>query len=144
MTADESQLNEKPEDQLERTQEEAPADGIVEEEISEEEDEKMPFPTAAVVRLMKKNLDSDKMIKKEVKIAMNKWLAKLAESVSHEMNKVPYTMLHLHEFKSAIAMYENLEEFKKEKDRILAHLDAIKADIAKLERDLGRLDPEEL
>ena len=114
-----------------------------EEEIPAELEDRLPFPAAAVVRLMKKNMDSDKMIKREVKIEMNKWLARLAESVSKEMNKVPYTMIHLHEFKGAIRMYENLVEFQNEKERILKHLDAIKSDIEKLERDLGKLGPEE-
>ena len=114
------------------------------EEISEEEAEKLPFPTAAVVRLMKTKLDGDKMIKKEVKIAMNKWLGQMCESVATEMNKIPYTMMHLHEFNRARAMYDNLEEFQKEKERVLAHLEAIKSDIAKLERDLGKLEVSEM
>lgn len=121
---------------------------VEEEEIDEKEEEKLklPFPTAAVVRLMKANLDNEKMIKKEVKIAMNKWLGKLCESVSKEMNKFPYVTMHLNEFKEAIRVYEDLENFGKEKKRILAHLDAMKKDIERLERDLGKVeeDAEEL
>ncbi len=111
-----------------------------EEEVSEEEAEKLPFPTAAVVRLMKKNLDSEKMIKKEVKVGMNKWLGSLCEKVSKEMNKFPYVTMHLNEFKEAKRVYEDLENFAKEKDRILAHLDAIKKDIERLERDMGKVE----
>ena len=45
-----------------------------EEEVSEEEEAKLklPFPTAAVVRIMKSNMDNEKMIRKDVKVAMNK------------------------------------------------------------------------
>ena len=111
-----------------------------EEEVSEEEAEKLPFPTAAVVRLMKKNLDSEKMIKKEVKVAMNKWLGDLCERVSKEMNRFPYVTMHLNEFKEAKRVYEDLENFAKEKDRILAHFNAIKKDIERLERDLGKVE----
>jgi len=111
-----------------------------EEEVSEEEAEKLPFPTAAVVRLMKKNLDSEKMIKKEVKVEMNKWLGSLCEKVSKDMNKFPYVTMHLNEFKEAKRVYEDLENFAKEKERILAHLDAIKKDIGRLERDLGKVE----
>jgi len=35
-------------------------------------------------------------------------------------------------------VYEDLEEFQKEKERILAHMESIKKDIEKLERDLGK------
>lgn len=109
-----------------------------EEEISEEEAEKLPFPNAAIVRLMKTKMDGEKMIKKEVKIAMNKWLANLCVNVSKEMNKFPYVMMHLHEFQKATEPYTSMENLQKEKERILSHLDAIKKDIEKLERDLGK------
>ena len=114
------------------------AEEEAEEEISEEEEEKLPFPNAAIVRLMKSRMDGEKMIKKEVKIAMNKWLGNLCVNVSKEMNKIPYVMMHLHEFQQAIEPYSDMESFQKEKERILAHLEAIKKDIEKLERDLGK------
>ena len=87
---------------------------------------------------MKSQMDGEKMIKKEVKIAMNKWLGNLCVNVSKEMNKFPYVMMHLHEFQQATETYSNLENFQNEKDRILSHLDAMKKDIEKLERDLGK------
>ena len=110
------------------------------EEISQEEEQKLPFPNAAIVRLMKQSMDADKMIKKEVKIAMNKWLGAVVANVSKDMNKNPYVMMHLHEFRKAIDTYSNLERFQEEKDRILSHLDAIKRDIERLEKDLGKVD----
>lgn len=87
---------------------------------------------------MKSHMDNEKMIKKEVKLAMNKWLGNLCVNVSKEMNKFPYVMMHLHEFQQATAQYTDMDNFQKEKDRILSHLDAIKKDIEKLERDLGK------
>jgi hypothetical protein len=135
MTEEEKKIKEE-----ESQQEDAQEDNN--DEISEEEEAKLPFPMAAVVRLMKANLDSDKMLRKEVKIAMNKWLGSLCQKVSKEMNKFPYTTMHLNEFNQARKIYESLEEFAKEKDRILAHFDAIKHDIGKLERDLGKLQEE--
>lgn len=44
------------------------------EEFVEEDDEKLPFAKAEVVRLMKENLDDDKMIRERVKVEMNKFL----------------------------------------------------------------------
>ena len=109
-----------------------------EEEPSEEEEEKLAFPTAAVVRVMRRCLDKEKMIRKEVKIAMNKWLERMCETVTKEMNKAPYVMVSLHDFRDAIEVFETLERFQKEKERILAHMEAIKKDIEMLEHELGK------
>ncbi len=117
-----------------------------EDEVSAEEEakEKLPFPTACIVRLIRAHLDKDKIIKKEVKIGMNKWLGDLVSRVSKDLNKLPYTTIHLHEFRDAIKLYLELENFDKEKERILAHLEAIKQDIKRLERDLGKVEESQL
>ena len=114
-----------------------------EEEDTRTEEEKklnLAFPEAAIVRVMKRNLDDEKMIRKEVKIEMNRFLEKMCAQVSTNMNRFPYIMMNLNEFYQGIKVYESLEEFQKEKDRILSHLDAIKRDIEKLERDLGKVE----
>jgi len=114
---------------------------IEEEEITEEEAVKqgLPFPMAPIVRIMKSHMDKEKMIKKDVKIAMNKWLGNMCADASKEMNKIPYVMMHLHEFDKATEKYRELQNFEKEKQRILAHMDSIKKDIERLERDLGKV-----
>jgi len=109
------------------------------EEASSEEDSRYAFPEAAVVRVMKRHLDKEKMIKKEVKVAMNQWLEKACTNIAKEMNKVPYVMVTLNEFRQGVKVYESLEEFDMEKQRILAHMEAIKKDIERLEKDLGKL-----
>ena len=98
------------------------------------------FPEAAVVRVMKKHLDKEKMIKKEVKIGMNKWLEQMCAQVAKNMNEFPYVMMTGSEFRRGKKIYDTLEEFDKEKKRILAHLDAMKQDIERLERDLGKVE----
>jgi hypothetical protein len=98
------------------------------------------FPEAAIVRVMKKHLDKEKMIKKEVKIGMNKWLEQVCAKVAKNMNEFPYVMMTLSEFRRGKKVYDSLEEFDKEKKRILSHLDAMKMDIEKLERDLGKVE----
>ena len=52
-----------------------------EEEIQEEEVEDLPFAKAEVVRLMKQNLDDDKMIRERVKVEMNKFLGDILKQV---------------------------------------------------------------
>lgn len=137
--AEEKPAEEPMEEEAEEKQE-APSEA--EEEVSEEEEAKLklPFPTAAVVRIMKANMDSEKMIKTDVKIAMNKWLGDMCARVSREMNKFPYVMMHLNELNEGKRIYEDMDSFDKEKKRILAHFDAMKKDIERLERDLGKVE----
>ncbi len=144
MTAEkEEKAEEMPEEKKEGPEKEDVKEEAAE-EISEEEEEKLrlPFPTAAVVRVMKANLDKEKMIRKDVKIAMNKWLGQICGRVSKEMNKFPYVVMHMNEFKEGKRIFDDIESFDKEKKRILAHMDAIKKDIERLERDLGKVEEE--
>ena len=46
-----------------------------------EEDEYLPFAKAEVVRLMKENLDSDKIIRERVKVEMNKFLGQVLKDI---------------------------------------------------------------
>lgn len=115
-----------------------------ESEKKEESHERLAFPEACIVRIMKKNMDKEKMIKKEVKVAMNHWLKKLVTNVSKTMNSFPYVMMTKSEFNMGVKVYETLEEFQEEKERILSHLDAMKKDIGRLEKDLGKTEQEVL
>jgi hypothetical protein len=101
---------------------------VEEEEIPEEELQKLPFANAEIVRLMKQGLTQDKMIRKEVKIAMNKFLAKIVTKICERLDKYPYVMMEYSMFKEAIRPYENIEAWQLEKDRIVKYLDKIKAD----------------
>jgi len=109
---------------------------LTEEEVINEEE--LPLPMAPLVRLMKKNLDKDKLIKSQVKISMNKWLGEMCERVSRAMNLNPYTSIDLAAFKEAIKTYEDLEEMQKEKERIVVSLEKIKQDCDSLIRDINR------
>ena len=89
----------------------------------DEEDEKLPFAKAEVVRLMKENLDDDKMIRERVKVEMNKFLGEVLKNVCKQLNDYPYT---------------NIERINQEKERILLHLEAIKADCNALAMDVQK------
>ena len=108
-----------------------------ENEVNEESND-LPLPMAPIVRLMREHLDKDKLIKGQVKIEMNKWIANMCMRVSKEMNKKPYTSVDLSTFKDAIKVYEDLEEMQKEKERIVVSLEKIKQDCDSLIRDLSR------
>ena len=94
-----------------------------EEEIQEEEVEELPFAKAEVVRLMKQNLDDDKMIRERVKVEMNKFLGDILKQVCEQLNDYPYT---------------NIKRINQEKERILLHLNAIKADCDALAMDVQK------
>lgn len=103
-----------------------------------EKTEALPLPAAPIIRIMKKNLDKDKLIKREVKEGMNKWLAGMCEKVTKKMNDKPYASVDLSAFKEAIDIYSSIEEAEKEKQRILVSLEKIKQDCDSLMRDLDK------
>ncbi|MEN6291004.1 MULTISPECIES: ubiquitin family protein [Methanobacterium] len=108
------------------------------EEGQEEEAEDLPFAKAEVVRLMKQHLDSDKMIRERVKVEMNKFLGDVLEKVCKQLNEYPYTTIEYEMLKESIYPYKNVERINEEKERILKHLDAIKADCDALSLDVRR------
>lgn len=108
------------------------------EEDSEEEVDDLPFAKAEVVRLMKKNLDSDKMIRERVKVEMNKFLGEVLMKVCEQLNEYPYTTIEYEMLKESIYPYQNIERINEEKKRILMHLHAIKADCDALSMDVKK------
>ena len=126
--------------------EETVEEGEVSEEDSEEfdedgqpiEDEGLPFAKAEVVRLMKKNLDKDKMIRERVKVEMNRFLGEVLERVCEQLNDYPYTTIEYEMLKESIYPYTNIKRINEEKFRILKHLEAIKADCDALTLDVKK------
>ena len=104
----------------------------------EEEDEKLPFAKAEVVRLMKENLDDDKMIRERVKVEMNKFLGEVLKNVCKQLNDYPYTTIEYEMLKESNYPYTNIERINQEKERILLHLEAIKADCNALAMDVQK------
>ena len=104
----------------------------------DEEDEKLPFAKAEVVRLMKQNLDDDKMIRERVKVEMNKFLGEVLKNVCKQLNEYPYTTIEYEMLKESTYPYTNIERINQEKERILLHLNAIKADCDALAMDVQK------
>ena len=107
-------------------------------EFIEEDGEKLPFAKAEVVRLMKENLDDDKMIRERVKVEMNKFLGEVLKNVCKQLNEYPYTTIEYEMLKESIYPYTNIERINQEKERILLHLEAIKADCNALAMDVQK------
>ncbi|PWB88095.1 hypothetical protein [Methanobrevibacter thaueri] len=102
------------------------------------EKEKLPFAKNEVYRLMRENLDSDKMIKDRVKVEMNRFLYSILVNVCKQLNDYPYTTIDYEMLKECIYPYTNIERINEEKKRILMHLDAIKADCDALAMDVEK------
>ena len=109
-----------------------------EEEIEDKEEEELPFAKAEVVRLMKQNLDSDKMIRERVKVEMNKFLGDILKQVCEQLNEYPYTTIEYEMLKESTYPYTNIKRINQEKERILLHLNAIKADCDALAMDVQK------
>ncbi len=108
------------------------------EELYDEDEEKLPFAKAEVVRLMKENLDDDKMIRERVKVEMNKFLGEVLKNVCKQLNEYPYTTIEYEMLKESTYPYTNIERINQEKERILLHLNAIKADCDALAMDVQK------
>ena len=108
------------------------------EEYVDEDEEKLPFAKAEVVRLMKENLDDDKMIRERVKVEMNKFLGDVLKNVCKQLNDYPYTTIEYEMLKESTYPYTNSERINQEKERILLHLEAIKADCNALAMDVQK------
>ena len=103
-----------------------------------DEKEDLPFAKAEVVRLMKENLDDDKMIRERVKVEMNKFLGDVLKNVCQQLNEYPYTTIEYEMLKESIYPYTNIKRINQEKERILLHLEAIKADCNALSMDVQK------
>ncbi len=108
------------------------------EELLDEDEESLPFAKAEVVRLMKDNLDDDKMIRERVKVEMNKFLGDILKNVCKQLNEYPYTTIEYEMLKESTYPYTNIERINQEKERILLHLEAIKADCDALSMDVKK------
>ncbi|WP_406536861.1 hypothetical protein [Methanobrevibacter sp.] len=106
--------------------------------LDDEKNEKLPFAKAEVVKLMKKNLDDDKMIRERVKVEMNNFLYGILVNVCKQLNEYPYTTVDYEMFKECIYPYTNITRINQEKERILLHLEAIKADCDALSMDVQK------
>jgi len=92
-----------------------------------EDDDKLPFPRATIVNMLRKHLEPGKQIKGQVKREMNIWLAKMVERIAGKMNAHPYTYVDGSMFREAVETYENVQDIEKERERIIKQLEAVKA-----------------
>ena len=108
-----------------------------------EEKEKLPFPNAVIVRLLKKHTGKI-LIRKEVKKALNRLLGEIVENIAKRLAKMPYAYIGISEFKEAAAPYLKVGLSVQEKKRIIAGLKKIKEEAATLALEIeSQIEEEE-
>ncbi len=116
-------------------------------EDEEIEKEDLHFANAEIVRIIRQNLPEDRMIRKRVKIGMNKFLYDIASNVTQKLAKKPFTYVEYDMFKEAIKPYKSLEHLNVEKNRLIRNLEKIKADcdvmIANIKRTFSIFEEED-
>ena len=112
----------------------------VEEELPPEQEEKLPFPTARVVRIIKESLTKPHQIRAEVKVAANEFLGEVLKDIAQEMDKEEIFTLNLEHFNKAVKKYKMIEYQQKRIDRIKKLLEKQRAEIDEVvtEIDLTR------
>ena len=107
--------------------------GIQEEVVVEQESEseipedKLPFPRATIVNILRKHLSGGKQIKGQVKDEMNVWLGKMVERIAKKMDSHPYAYVDGGMLREAVEPYETVQEIELEKERIIKQLESVKA-----------------
>ena len=120
-------------------EENVPQEGQNEAQPVEDEvdDESLPFPTATIVRQMRKNIPG-KMISSKVKVEMNNFLGQITEAVAKEMAKTRYSMVEMDDFFRATKPFTYAKELDKEKERVIQELERMRTDIEALIAEFNR------
>jgi histone H3/H4 len=116
-----------------------PTDVALEEITTSEngEDESVPFPRARVVRLMREKI-KDKIIRSEVKEAMNMWLGELTKKLAKEMGATQYASVSLADFQRATKPYDMMEDIIKDEQRLMLSVQKLREDSDHIIRELNR------
>lgn len=96
--------------------------------------QKIAFPTAAVVREMKKKIP-EKMISQKVKAAMNQFVSDLAEIVARDMSKKSDSVLYDYAFEYASKPYLCAANLCEEQDKVVHELEKIRSKLDNLVQD---------
>ena len=118
----------------EQNQENTAEEGI----NSEEDDERLPFPRARVVKIIREGIGNQKQIRSEVKDAVNIWLGNLLKKVSKEMGNTMYGSVGIADFQRATKPYDMMEEIVKDEERLLVTVNKLKLDSEHITRELER------
>lgn len=103
--------------------------GAQEEEVSEEEDEHLPFANARVVRILKGNLKREHQLKYDVKLAANKLVGEILADIAQSMDQEEYFTLSIEHFNKAARKYKEIALNQKRIRRIQKVLEKQRAEL---------------
>ena len=111
-----------------------------EEEVDAALDEKLPFPTARVVRILKENMKKEHQIRSEVKIAANILVGEVLKDIARQMDEEEYFTLSTEHFSKAAKKYREVDLQLKRIENIKKMLEKQRAD---LEEKIMQIDKAE-
>ncbi len=101
------------------------------------EGEVLPFPRARVVSIMRTEI-KDKIIRSEVKEAMNFWIGNLLKRIAKEMNNSMYGSVSIADFQRATKPYDMVEDIVKDQERLIVSCEKLKLDSDAIRREMLR------
>jgi len=114
---------------------------VAEEEVAEEEEEKLPFPNARVVKIIRENLQNDHVIKREVKVAANELLGEILADIGKSMDVQPYSTLSIEHFNMAARKYREIALQQKRLHRIQKLLEKQRAELDEVVTEIALETP---
>ncbi|MBN2094828.1 MAG: hypothetical protein JW727_02170 [Candidatus Aenigmarchaeota archaeon] len=99
----------------------------------------LPFPHSRVKDLLKSKQKEGVFIKKRAAIELNLWLGKMAEKVAEEIAKSDRAYVAAEDIWRITRRFDAVDIIEEEKKRLDAHLEAIKADVERLQSELKRV-----
>ncbi|MFH0817338.1 MAG: hypothetical protein V1909_01760 [Candidatus Micrarchaeota archaeon] len=100
-----------------------------EDEVDAALDEKLPFPTARVVRIIKENMKKEHQIRSEVKIAANILAGEMLKDIARQMDEEEYFTLSIEHFNKAAKKYREVDLLLKRIENIKKMLEKQRADL---------------
>ncbi|MBI5225989.1 hypothetical protein HY994_01980 [Candidatus Micrarchaeota archaeon] len=110
-------------------------------DISEEESEKLPFPNARVVHIIKENLKREHQVKREAKLAANELLGEILSDISQTMDNEEYFTLSIEHFNKAARKYREIGLNKKRIIRIKKVLEKQRAELDEIIAEIELENP---
>ncbi len=120
------------EEQVSQAIQEAAAEAApAEEEVSEDVEEqlRLPFPNARVVKILKDNMSNQHQIKLEAKLAANRLLGEILNDIARNMNNEEYFTLSVEHFNKSARKYREIELTEKRIKKIQKVLEKQRAEL---------------
>ena len=109
----------------------------VEEQITEDDDDSLPFPRARIVRIIKEEIGNSKQIRSEVKDAINLWLGTLLKRIANEMGNTQFGSVGIADFQRATKPYDMISDIVKDHERLMLSVQKLNADADHIGRELS-------